>query len=288
MPNTIALRRRIKSVKSTRQITKAMELVSASKMRRASVAAQASRPFVKAIGSTMTKISGVTDISLNPYFAKNSDPSTVTYAVFTSNRGLAGSYNTNVLKLLALNIKQDMNVGKQIQLITVGKKASNFAAKLTEVKVLASFYDIPTQPTESDMSGLLNVIIDSFDSNSSVIAVYTDYISSITQEAKKEILLPMTYRESATQAEKIDTDQLLVEPCVRAVVSKLAERLLEVKVWQMYLESQASEQSSRMLAMKTASDNAGDIIEDLTLMANTMRQASITQELSEIIGGSME
>ena len=307
MANTIALRRRIKSVKSTRQITKAMELVSASKMRRAQESALASREYARTALQILTRLREITDVSKHPLYDIRPVASRL-YVVITSDRGLAGAYNSNVLRAFAARLKADKEAGVQSYVITVGKQAGRFAAKIGEVEILAAYDHMPEKPKMQDLTPLIKTAKECFlahdpskkpklnedgeliaDAQDALPAVdeveviYTDYKSSIVQEVTQAKLLPAAFTDVEISA---DLESALFEPSAEKVLKVVTERLIEVQMLQMYLESQASEQSARMMAMKTASDNAGEIVEDLTLAANTARQSAITQELAEITGGA--
>lgn len=303
MASTQQIKARIKSVKSTRQITKAMELVAASKMRRAQETTVASRDYTKTARAILTRLRELTDVSKHPLFATR-DVSRRILVVITSDRGLAGAYNSNVLRTLAKELREDRDNGIDTELILIGKQAAKFAAKIEGVKVLGSYSNMPEKPTINDLMSILTTvkqaykgqeeqIINEEDGRSerhyvdpttdAVDVLFTDYRSSVVQEVTLNRLLPAAFNESPVSA---DLEAAIFEPSPKVVLDTVADRLVDVQFWQAYLESQASEQSARMMAMKTASDNAGDLIDDLTLAMNTARQAAITQELAEIVGGA--
>lgn len=308
MANTIALRRRIKSVKSTRQITKAMELVSASKMRRAQESALASREYARTALQILTRLREMTDVSKHPMYDIRPVKSRL-YIVITSDRGLAGAYNSNVLRAFAARLKADKEASINNYVITIGKQAGRFAAKVQMATILGAYDRMPERPTVNDLTPILQTAKQSFlaekpakkqygmyasgEDDASATAkgplvdevevIYTDYKSSIVQLVTEAKLLPAAFSDVEITA---DLGKALFEPSPEKVLKVITERLIEVQMLQMYLESQASEQSARMMAMKTASDNAGEIVEDLTLAANTARQSAITQELAEITGGA--
>ncbi len=309
MASTIALRRRIKSVKSTRQITKAMELVSASKMRRAQESALASREYASTALQILTRLRELTDVSKHPMYDLRPVKARL-YIVITSDRGLAGAYNSNVLRAFTNRLKTDLKDGTASYAITVGKQAGRYATKLEHVEVLGSYDHMSERPSVSDLTPILQTAKDSFlaqtvakrrygfypvldeDGNpitpaqplvDEVEVIYTDYKSSIVQTVTEAKLLPAAFSDVTISP---DLGKAIFEPSADRVLKITTERLIEVQMLQMYLESQASEQSSRMMAMKTASDNAAEIVDDLTLAANTARQSAITQELAEITGGA--
>ena len=285
MANTITLKRRIGSVKNTRQITKAMELVAASKMRRAQEFAQRSRNYRKAAYSLLTRLSKITDVEEHPLFTKR-EVRRALYVVVTSNQGLAGAYDANILKTLTRAIRADVDNGVQAKVITIGKKGANFVRNLEGVELVAVYNDIGDQPDANDLRPLLNTITEQYAEGlvDEVKLLYTEFKSNLVQIASSLQVLPATFEE--TDEEDHALDNVTFEPSVKEVLDNVALRLIEVQIWQAILESFASEQSMRMMAMKNATDNASDLIDDLTLAFNTARQAAITQELAEITGGA--
>lgn len=284
MANTITLKRRIGSVKNTRQITKAMELVAASKMRRAQEFAMKSRDYRMAAYSLLTRLSMITEIDDHPLFTKRPVKRRL-YVIVTSNQGLAGAYDANILKLFTKQLREDLDQGVQSQAIVIGKKGANFARNLEGVDLIGVYTDISDQPSANELRPLLNTITESYSDGSvdEVKLLYTEFKSNLVQIARGLKVLPATFEE--TEEEPAAIDNVTFEPSPQAVLDNVAMRLIEVQIWQAILESFASEQSMRMMAMKNATDNASDLIDDLTLAFNTARQAAITQELAEITGG---
>ena len=284
MANTIVLKRRIGSVKNTKQITKAMELVAASKMRRAQEFAQHGRAYREAAYSLLTRLSAITEVNDHPLFVKR-DIKTRLYVVITSNRGLAGSYNSNVIRLLAKAIVEDSKAGVKSQVVAIGKQAAQFARRLEGVDLVAAYDGFGDQPTSNDVRPLLSSLSGMYADKKvdDVQLIYTEFKTNIVQIAKSLSLLPARFEA----IENVDSlAQVTFEPSVAEVLDSVTERLLEVQLWQALLESLASEHSMRMMAMKSATDNASDLIDDLTLAFNTARQSAITQELAEITGGA--
>lgn len=284
MANTIALKRRIGSVKNTKQITKAMELVAASKMRRAQDSASASRDFRNLARAILTRLRELTDVSQHSLF-KQRALKTCLHIVITSDRGLAGAYNANVLKQLAVRLQDDQKNNIASQVIVIGKQGSKFVARFKGVNIVAAYQDFPEHPTANDIRPLLNTIIDKFSAEEIDAAdiLYTDYKSSINQEVRLHRLLPAAFSEIEIPP---DLELATFEPSVKEVLNNVTIRLVEAQLNQAFLESFASEHSMRMMAMKSATDNASDIIDDLTLEFNSARQAAITQEIAEITGGA--
>lgn len=284
MANTIALKRRIQSVKNTRQITKAMELVSASKMRRAQEAALRSRDFRNLARQILTRLSEVMDVNKHPLYTQRPVARRL-HILITSDRGLAGAFNSNLLRQFTNELKKDVANGIQSSVILIGKQGGRVIPRLEGVEVIAAYTNFPDHATANDIRPILETIITKYReaATDAVDITYTDYISSINQVVRSERLLPAVFHEVPINP---DLEQALIEPSPEAVLEQITERLVEVQLAQAFAESQASEQSSRMIAMKNATDNATGLVDDLTLAFNTARQAAITQELAEITGGA--
>lgn len=284
MASTQQLRERITSVKNTKQITKAMEMVAASKLRRAQESAQASRDFAQLANQLLTRIRQLTDVSTHPLFARRTIKHRLIIVV-ASDSGLAGGYNASVLKQFASELNGDKKQGVTNQVITIGKRATDFVAKLQNVDLIGAYHDFVARPTAEDIRPILLSAIDGFASKKydAVDIVYTDYISSVNMQPNTARLLPVAFDDVDVP---IHLQDAVFEPNTPRVLEETTERFVEVTMMQYMLESAASEHSSRMMAMKSATDNASDIVDDLTLALNTARQASITQELAEITGGA--
>lgn len=284
MAQTTALKRRITSVKNTKQITKAMELVAASKMRRAQENALRSREYRNLARAILTRISELTDVTKHPLYVTRTIKTRL-YIIVTSDRGLAGAYNSNLFRHLTNELKTDKSQQIKSQVIVIGKQGAKFLARFKDVEIVAVYENFPDYPSANDIRPILTTIIDMYQTKVSdtVDVLYTDYKSSITQVVTADRILPAVFR--AVPIPK-DLEAAEFEPSAEAVLDSITERIIEVQLSQALLESKASEQSMRMMAMKNASDNAGEIIDDLTLEFNSARQAAITQELAEITGGA--
>lgn len=284
MASTQQLKRRMSSIKSTKQITKAMELVSASKMRRAQESAYKSRDFRNVAREILTRLRQLTDVTQHPLF-KQRKVNTRLHIVIASDRSLAGAYNANVLKAFAAALQEDKEQGVTSQVIVIGRQVARFVSKVTDVDVLGVYEHFPEHPTANDIRPLLTNVVERFTDHSvdAVDIIYTDFKSSIRQEVDVLRLLPAAFQDIEVEP---DLEQAIFEPSVQEVLDNVSLRLIEAQLSQAILESFASEHSMRMMAMKNASDNANDIINDLTLAFNTARQASITQEIAEITGGA--
>jgi F-type H+-transporting ATPase subunit gamma len=286
MANTTTLKRRITSVKNTKQITKAMELVAASKMKKAQEFAYRGRAYRAVAHSLLSRINQLTEVEEHPLFKKRIVKKQL-YIVLSSNRGLAGAYNANIMRLLSKCIVEDSKNGVASSVIAVGKQAANFSRRLSGVDLIAAYPMFGDQPTANDIRPILNTITELYSDEKvdSVKLIYTDLKSNILQVATVLDLLPAVFEEDSND----DRQPLMnttFEPSIGVVLDNVTERLIETQIWQALLESIASEHSMRMLAMKNATDNASELIDDLTLAFNTARQAAITQELAEITGGA--
>ena len=284
MASTITLKRRITSIGNTRQITKAMELVSASKLRKAQAYAQRSRDYRDLAYDLLRKLNAMSEVERMPLFRKRTVKNRL-YVVITSNTGLAGAYNANTLKLLTQALQRDRDAKVKSHVITIGSKGAQFVRRLHDVDLAAAYPPLGDQPTANDIRPILNTVIDEYKDEKidEVHVIYTDFKSNLVQTATDLQLLPapLIDVDSDTPA-----DISNFEPDVETVVAEVTTRLIEAQIWQAILESMASEHAMRMMATKNATDNANDLIKDYTLELNTARQAAITQELAEITGGA--
>ncbi|HWT55941.1 MAG TPA: ATP synthase F1 subunit gamma [Candidatus Microsaccharimonas sp.] len=284
MASTIALKQRIKSIKGTRQITKAMQLVSASKLRRAQEYAQKSRAYAELANDLLTRLSGINEVERQPLFEKRAVKARL-YIVITSNSGLAGAYNANVLKQLTKSIQEDQGNKVKSRAIAIGSKGGQFIRRLSEIELEAVYPALGDHPTANDVRPILNSLIELYKAGEvdEVRILFTKFKSTVVQEAQSLQLLPAVAPEASDV--KVETVSNF-EPDVETVIDQVTTRLIEAQIWQSVLESLASEHAMRMVAMKNATDNAKDLIDDYTLELNTARQAAITQELAEITGGA--
>lgn len=281
MASTRALKTRIRSVKSTKQITKAMQLVAASKMRRAQEATKASEPYTNAARGLLERLATQTSVRRHPLFVHR-PVKTRLLIVVASDKGLAGAYNSNILKTYTQELKKDEAAGVKNLTITVGRKVSQFAARLKSTQVIGAYEGLPDRPDGTELRGILDSVRDNF-TNGQVDAVdliFTDFVSSVTQTPVVSRILP-----AGVSTDAVATGDATYEPSTEEVLDGVAYRLVEAQIFQAMLDARASEHSMRMIAMKNATDNASDLIEDLTLAMNKARQAAITQELAEISGG---
>lgn len=287
MASTRQLKSRIRSVKSTKQITKAMQMVAASKMRRAQEATKASAPYVRSASEVLTYLASQGATDEHPLFQRRPVKSRLIIFI-AADKGLAGAYNTNVFKKYIELLQRDDARGIKNITITVGRRASQFASRLRDTEVIGSYDDMPDFPGGVTFHTILNVAVGMFESTEVdvVTAVYTDFVSSVTQEAAWMRLLPAGTEVMSDPALVPNSVQdAKFEPSIPELLNAITYRLVGARLFQALLDSRASEHVMRMVAMKNATDNAGDLIDDLTLAMNKARQGAITQELSEISAG---
>ena len=278
------LKGRIRSVKSTKQITKAMQMVAASKMRRAQDATKASHPYEKAAGELLAFLSHQGVTRMHKWFIERPIKSRM-IIVIAADKGLAGAYNANVLKAYLASLRSDDKDGIKNTTIAVGRKASALVSRLKDTDIAGTYENLADQPEGAQFYAILNTAKDAFESGEvdAVDVVYTKFISSMTQVADTFRLFPAGFDQ---QDEGGIANETEFEPSAEEVLDDVAYRLIGSRLFQALLDARASEHSMRMLAMKNATDNASSLVDDLTLEMNKARQAAITQELAEISGGS--
>jgi F-type H+-transporting ATPase subunit gamma len=303
MAGTKEIKRRIKSVKNTKKITKAMELVAASKMKRAVSSTLSSRLYAEYSWEILTSVSQNLEESTNPLFA-NREVKNILMVLITSNRGLCGAYNAQVIKKAIALLKIE-NKNINIDFVTIGKKG-DMAMRRIGKNILANFTDLPDNISVADILPISKFITDEYNAMryDKILVAYTDFISALTQKPNIKQVLPISkaslkefidtlgenLAEDLVEKERKNKDSqkkidYLFEGDQEELITSLAEKLTRMQIYQMFLESNASEQSSRMMAMKNASEASGEMIDDLTLMFNKARQANITREISEISAG---
>lgn len=282
MPSTRAIKTRIRSVRNTKQITKAMQLVAASKMRRAQENSKASDAYTEAAREILQNLSTQVEVALHPLFVSRAVKKRLVILI-AADKGLAGAYNTNVFKLYTKALREDQADHVKTATITIGRKAAAFVAKIKHIEVFGSYTELPDKPNGSELIGLMDTIRKTFVSGEvdAVDVIYTDFVSSISQVPTTIRVLPAGFSETPEKR----ANGVTYEPSVEEVLDGVAFRLVEAQIFQALLDSRASEHSMRMIAMKNATDNASDLVDDLTLEMNKARQGAITQELAEISGG---
>lgn len=284
VPSQRQLKARIRSVKSTKQITKAMQMVAASKMRRAQDATKASHPYEKAAGELLAFLAKQGVTKMHKWFIERSIKNRM-IIVIAGDKGLAGAYNANVLKAYLVNLRSDDKEGVKNTTIAVGRKASAFVSRLKDTDVAGTYENLPDHPEGAQFYAILNTAKDAFEKGDvdAVDVVYTRFVSSMTQVADTFRLFPAG---AANEDANTIANETEFEPSAEEVLDDVAYRLIGSRLFQALLDARASEHSMRMLAMKNATDNAGSLVDDLTLEMNKARQSAITQELAEISGGA--
>ena len=277
------LKQRIRSVKNTKQITKAMQLVAASKMRRAQELDKASTPYSQAANELLTYLAGQGVTRDHPLFAQRK-VDTRLLIVIAADKGLVGAYNANVLKAYLRELSADKKAGVKNETITIGRKTSQFAARLKDVKVVGAYEHLPDHPDGSELRSILDTARRQFVEGDvdAVDIIFTEFNSSIDQKVKIQRILPAGFTETEVSQE---VREALYEPDVETVLNETVYRLIEAQIFQALLDGKASEYSMQMIAMKNATDNASELASDLTMEMNKVRQGAITQELAEISGG---
>lgn len=280
------IKRRIGSVKSTKQITKAMQLVAASKLRRAQETVVKPRAYSELAREILTRLRQLAaDESEFRLFTSRKVQRRL-LIVITSDRTLAGAYNANVIRRMISEVRADRDRGVQTSIVCIGRQVARAASRIRDLEVEAVFQELPDHPDADAMRPILTSVVSLFADGrvDAVDIIYTHFISTISQQIAMQQLLPAGFDEVEAPTEELS--YATIEPSAEALLRSTTLRLLEVQIYQAFLEAIASEHSMRMLAMKNATDNASDIIEDLTLEYNNARQAAITQELAEITSGA--
>lgn len=283
MASTRQIKSRIRSVSSNKQITKAMELVASSKLRKAQEKTVATRRYTDTALEVMSALSATVDVRQSPLFEERPIKNRLVI-VITSDRGLAGAYNANALKLLTKQLREDDAASIGTNVMTIGRKASQFVSKLRDVEAQGA-YQVDENVTVDALRPILNNVIGMFRRKEidAVEVITTRFVNSFIQTAEMMRLLPAGTEEIEGVEKPVD---ILFEPSPEEVLDYVAIRLVEAHLYQAMLDARASEHAMRRVAMKNASDNAGDIVDALTLEMNKVRQAAITQELAEISGGA--
>jgi len=278
------IRTQIKSIQNTQKITKAMEMVAASKMRKAQDRMRANRPYATKMRSVIGHVASANVEYHHPYLMDRPDVKRVGYIVVSTDRGLCGGLNTNAFKAAVASMKEWSEQGAQIDVVTIGKKATQFFGRMG-ANVVGNVSDLGDAPELTELIGTVKVMLDAYDENrlERLFIVENEFVNTMTQSPQVTQLLPA----SPDVDEKLQHHwDYIYEPDSKAVVDHLMTRYMESLVYQAVVENVACEMAARMIAMKSASDNAGDLISELQLVYNKARQAAITQEISEIVGGA--
>jgi F-type H+-transporting ATPase subunit gamma len=283
------IRGKIKNFESTKKITKAMEMISVSKMRKAQERMRAARPYADKIRNITANLSQANPEYKSPYMRKTGGAKATGYIVVTSDKGLCGGLNTNVLRAVTNKMREEQAAGKGALAVALGNKGLGFLNRIG-AKVMSQATQLGDKPHLDKLIGPVKAMLDAFTEGKvdAVYVCYTKFINTMKQEPMIEQLLPLSAdRLTQTAAEKSQYAwDYLYEPDAATVIDELFTRYIEALVYQAVAENMASEHAARMVAMKAATDNAGNLIAELKLVYNKTRQAAITKELSEIVGGA--
>ena len=285
MAGSKEIRTKIKSVENTRKITRAMEMVAASKMRKAQDRMRAARPYAEKIRQVAAHLSRANPEYKHPFLIKRDVIKNVAVIIVTSDKGLCGGLNTNILRLVVTRMKEWEGESKNISICAIGNKGFSFMSRIG-AKVKSHMIGLGDIPHIEKLIGAVKVMLDAYNSGEidAIYISYNGFVNTMKQEPRMEQLLPL----SSEKLEPVNgsTWDYIYEPDAKVVVDELLVRYIESLVYNAVTENQASEQSARMVAMKAASDNAKEVIGELKLIYNKARQAAITKEISEIVGGA--
>ncbi|KKW67966.1 ATP F0F1 synthase subunit gamma [Lampropedia cohaerens] len=283
------IRGKIKSVENTKKITKAMEMVAASKMRKAQERMQAARPYSEKIRTIAAHLAAANPEYRHPFMVKHDDAKAAGVIVVTTDKGLCGGMNTNVLRAVTNKLSELQQNGKAVRAVAIGGKGLGFLNRIG-APVVAEVTGLGDTPRLDALIGPVKVLLDAYAAGelSAVYLSYTKFINTMRQESVVEQLLPLpAERLEASDGTKRSGDwDYIYEPDAQTVIDELLVRYVESLIYQSVADNMASEQSARMVAMKAATDNAGNVINELKLVYNKTRQAAITTELSEIVAGA--
>lgn len=283
------IRGKIKSVENTKKITKAMEMVAASKMRKAQERMRAARPYSDKIRNITAHLSQANPEYRSPYMRTGGNVKKVGFIVVTTDKGLCGGLNTNILRAVTTKMRELQGAGVGVEAVAIGNKGYGFLNRIS-ARVVSHAVQLGDAPQLEKLIGPVKVMLDAFVAGSldAVYLCYTQFINTMKQEPQVQTLLPLSagHLQQTAEEKKAYGWDYIYEPDAPTVIDELLTRYIEALVYQAVADNMASEQSARMVAMKSATDNAGNLIAELKLVYNKTRQAAITKELSEIVGGA--
>jgi len=284
MASSREIKTKIKSVQSTRKVTRALEMVSASKIRKAQDRMKASRPYARMMQQVIGHVAKANSEYKHPFLMTRTAVKRVGYIVVSTDRGLCGGLNSNLFRKLLGEIRQHQQDGVEVDLVCVGQKATAFFRRV-RINLLASVTHLGERPQVAQLIGVIKVMLDAYSAGNldRVNLCFNDFVNTMTQTAAVQPLLPLPASEALHTTHDWD---YIYEPDAAKVLDDVLTRYVESVVYQAVLENLASEHAARMVAMKAASDNATKLIDTLNLVYNKARQAAITQEISEIVGGA--
>ncbi|MEO7066088.1 MAG: F0F1 ATP synthase subunit gamma [Rhodanobacter sp.] len=296
------IKTKIKSTQNMRKVTRALEMVSASKIRKAQDLMKASRPYARAMRKVIAHVAQASTDFSHPFLTQRESIARVGYIVVSTDRGLCGGLNSNLFRRLLPQIHEWQQKGVQVDVVAIGQKAIQFFSHIKNVNLIGSVGQLGERPKLAQLIGVIKVMLDEYKANGldRVFLAYNDFVNTMVQKPTIDALLPLPLvaaeleahqdaGESAYAGIKLEATHdwdYIYEPDAQAVLEYVLDRYIESVVYQAALENLASEHAARMVAMKGASDNANKVIDELTLIYNKARQAAITQEISEIVGGA--
>lgn len=290
------IKTKIKSTQNMRKVTRALEMVSASKIRKAQDLMKASRPYARSMRKVIAHVAQASTEFNHPFLVERKDIARVGYVVVTTDRGLCGGLNSNLFRQLLPAIREWQDKGVQVDVVAIGQKATQFFRRLKDVNLIGSATHLGERPKIEQLIGVIKVVLDSYTEGKldRVFLAYNDFVNTMTQKPTVDALLPLPAVAAEMEAQHVKGVALeqshdwdyIYEPDAATVLEHVMGRYIESVVYQGVLENLASEHAARMVAMKSASDNATKVISELTLSYNKARQAAITQEISEIVGGA--
>jgi F-type H+-transporting ATPase subunit gamma len=293
------IKTKIKSTQNMRKVTRALEMVSAAKIRRAQDLMKASRPYARAIRKVAAHVAQANTEFNHPFLVERANVARVAFIVVSTDRGLCGGLNSNMFRRLLPQVQDWQSRGAQVDVVAIGQKAVSFFRRIKGVNLVGSVTHLGERPTLEQLVGVIKVVLDAYAANGldRVYLAYNEFVNTMTQKPSTHVLLPlpavaaeMKAADGAAEAgivvEQTHEWDYIYEPDAAAVLEHVLGRYVESVVYQGVLENLASEHAARMVAMKSASDNANKVIGELTLSYNKARQAAITQEISEIVGGA--
>jgi F-type H+-transporting ATPase subunit gamma len=289
MPSLKDIRGRIGSVRNIAQITRAMEMVAASRMKRAQDAILAARPYSDELRDVLSRVSAVVGEEVDPLLARR-PVRRVALIMITTDRGLAGSLNANAiraaLRFTQSRLSSNGDAPVEIEAITIGRKGRD-GLRRAGIPIAAHFSQLGDRPAYTDVTPIARLVTEDFlaEKYDEIHVAYSTFITTLTQRPEITQLLPISQPQQAEGAE-VENDEYLFEPSAEAILSRLLPHFVAIDLYRAVLENQASEQSARMIAMRNSTDNANELIEDLTLVYNKTRQATITREMIEIASGA--
>ena len=278
------IKTKIKSVQNTRKVTRALEMVSASKIRKAQDRMKSSRPYARLMRQVIGHIARANSEYVHPFLVEREQVKRVGYIVVSTDRGLAGGLNSVMFRRILADMREWQAKGAEIDVVCIGQKATVFFRRL-QVNLVGSVTHLGDRPELSALVGVIKVMLDGYSAGTldRVFVAYNDFVNTMSQKPRQDQLLPLPPSDSLESKHAWD---YLSEPDAQTVLDHVLTRYVESLVYQAVLENLASEHAARMVAMKSASDNATKLIGSLNLVYNKARQAAITQEISEIVGGA--